>query len=269
MTIRRGYADGPFGQVHYQDTVEGDIPLILCHQSPMTSRQYDRVYEPLTKLGVRAIGIDTPGFGMSDPPPGPPNIADYATSIPAVLDQLGLASAHLGGHHTGTKVVTEAALAYTERVQSLVLSSPAPMSRAEQQEYIDTSLAREKAFSSKPDGSHLSDLYVRRLRWIKDESDGLELCTNYIIQNLMGMGPFWYGHYAAFHYDAREAMGKCTQPVLVITNTGDMLYDMALRTMELFPHFSYEEIQGGGVDITDQMPEVWASKVAGYLKSLA
>jgi len=39
--------------------------------------------------------------------------------------------------------------------------------------------------------------------------------------------------------------------------------------MEMFPHFSYAEIQGGGVDIVDQMPEVWSGHVATYLKSLA
>ena len=63
-------------------------------------------------------------------------------------------------------------------------------------------------------------------------------------------------------------MGKLTQPVLVLVNTGDMLYDMAARTMEMFPHFSYAGIQGGGVDIADQMPEVWSQEVAAYLKSL-
>ncbi len=268
MKVRRVYAEGPFGQIHFQDTVEGDIPLILCHQSPLTSRQYDRVYPVLEELGIRVIGIDTPGFGMSDPPPGAPLIADYATSIPVVLDHLGLPAAHLGGHHTGTKVVTEAALAYPDRVLSLVLSSPAPMTRDEQQVYIDTSLAREKAFASKADGSHLSELFVNRLPWIKDEPDGLELCTGYVIQNLMGLGPFWYGHHAAFQYDAAEAMAKLTLPVLVLVNTGDMLYPMAQRTMEMFPHFSYTEIEGGGVDITDQMPQEWSNAVAAYLKSL-
>jgi|TARA_B110000438_G_scaffold290565_1_gene326434 pimeloyl-ACP methyl ester carboxylesterase len=269
MTVKRAYAEGPFGQIHFQDTVEGDIPLVLCHQSPMTSRQYDRAYPVLAELGIRAIGIDTIGFGMSDPPPGPPIIGDYATSIPAVLDHLGLDSAHVGGHHTGTKVVTEAALAYPDRIRSLVLSSPAPMTQAEQKVYIDTSLEREKAYAAKEDGSHLSQMFVNRLPWIKDEPDGLDLCTSYTIQTLMGLGPFWYGHHAAFHYDAGVAMGKLTQPVLVLVNTGDMLYDMAGRTMEMFPHFSYAEIQGGGVDIVDQMPEVWSGHVANYLKSLA
>lgn len=265
MPMRRGYASGPFGQIHYQDTAVDGIPLILCPQSPMTSRQFDRVYPLLAEAGVRAIGIDTPGFGMSDPPPDPPSISDYATSVPAVMDQLGLRTANLCGHHTGSMIVTEAALAYPERVHKLILSGPAPMTPEEQQEYIDTALAEEKAFAPNADGSHFSSLFVKRLPWIQDEPDGLELCTGYVLQGLMGLGPFWYGHHAAFSYDAAAATTRLTQPALVLINTGDILYPMAKRTMELCPHFSYAELEGGGVDITDQDPEGWTQKVVAYL----
>ncbi len=267
MRIKRGYADGPFGQIHYQDTANDGIPLLLCPQSPMTSRQFDRVYEPLANAGVRAIGIDTPGFGMSDPPPGPPSIEDYATSIPAVLDHLGLAAAHGAGHHTGSKIVTHAALTYPERILSVILSGPAPMTREEQQKFIDTALASEKAYTPKPDGSHLTALFTKRYTWIKDEPDGAALCTNYLIQNLMGTGPFWYGHHAAFTYDGAAALPKLTQPTLVLINTGDMLYPHAQRAMELCPHFSYAELEGGGVDITDQDPQGWTREVVTFLTS--
>ena len=266
MTTRRGYADGAFGQIHFQDTANEGIPLILCPQAPMTSRQFDRVYGLLAAAGIRAIGIDTPGFGMSDPPPGPPSISDYATSIPAVLDHLGIRHANLCGHHTGAKIITEAALSYPERAARLILSGPAPMTRAEQQEFIETILAGEKAFAPKADGSHLSQLFVKRLPWIKDHPDGLALCTNYTIQNLMGLGPFWYGHHAAFHYDSTEALPRLTQETLVLINTGDTLYPHARKTMQLCPHFAYAELSGGGVDITDQDPEGWTREVVAFLK---
>ena len=71
---RRGYTDGPFGQIHYQDTGGDGEPLILCHQAPITSRQYDRVYPLLAAAGIRAIGIDTPGFGLSDEPDHVPSV---------------------------------------------------------------------------------------------------------------------------------------------------------------------------------------------------
>src|SRR5690606_15895504 len=45
--LYRGYAEGPFGLIHYRDVGEGR-PLILFHQSPMSSQQFTAVY-PLFK----------------------------------------------------------------------------------------------------------------------------------------------------------------------------------------------------------------------------
>ena len=175
MTPRRGYADGPFGQIHFQDTGHGDQALVLCPQSPMTSKQFDRVYGPLAEKGIRAIGIDTPGFGMSDPPDFVPTIDDYAKAIPAVLDHVGLASASAGGHHTGCKISMSAAIQFPDRVDSVVLSGPAPMSREQQQEFIDTVLQEEKNFTHQSDGSHLTKLYQKRYPWVENLEDGAEL----------------------------------------------------------------------------------------------
>ncbi len=33
------------------------------------------------------------------------------------------------------------------------------------------------------------------------------------------------------------------------------------------PDFAYVELQGGGIDIVDQMPEEWADAVAAFLTS--
>ncbi len=51
----RGYTDGPFGQIHYQDTGGDGEPLILCHQAPITSRQFDLVYPLLAAAGIYAL----------------------------------------------------------------------------------------------------------------------------------------------------------------------------------------------------------------------
>lgn len=268
-SVKCSYADGPFGQVHFRDTGGNGIPLLLCPQAPATSRQFDRIYERLGRSGIRAIGIDTPGFGMSCAPTEPPSIADYASVIPAILDHLNLDTAHLCGHHTGAMVVTEAAVAYAGRVSSLTLAGPVPLSIEERQQYVDTILEEEKSFAPKDDGSHLSELYVKRLAWIEDEPDKLALCTRYVVETLVGNAPFWYGHNAAFNYDHAESMRRVTQPTLILINTGDMLYEHAQTTMKMCPHFSYAEIQGGGIDITDQNPQAWAEQLSSYLHSLS
>ena len=40
--MERGYASGPFGQVHFQ-TARSGKPVVLIHQAPMSSRQFERV----------------------------------------------------------------------------------------------------------------------------------------------------------------------------------------------------------------------------------
>ena len=59
MKRRKGYADGPFGQIHYQEAGSG-TPLLLLHQSPSSSEMFEAAYQPLAERGIRAIGVDTP-----------------------------------------------------------------------------------------------------------------------------------------------------------------------------------------------------------------
>jgi len=131
----RGYADGPFGQVHYQDTGGDGIPLILCHQAPMTSRQFDSVYPIFSKRGTRAIGIDYPGFGMSDVSPDVPTIADYASCVIAVMDHLSIPLADVCGHHTGALVATEMAILHPKRTRNVIINGPSPLSAEEREKW--------------------------------------------------------------------------------------------------------------------------------------
>ncbi|NDF86816.1 MAG: hypothetical protein EB102_09925, partial [Gammaproteobacteria bacterium] len=49
--IRRGYFDGPTGQVHYRRCrIEGGEPLLLMHQSPLSSTQFEAVMPALAAL---------------------------------------------------------------------------------------------------------------------------------------------------------------------------------------------------------------------------
>lgn len=265
MTIRRGYADGPFGQIHYCDSGGSGDALVLLHQAPLSLRQFDRVYPLFAATGLRAIGIDLPGFGGSDWAGEPPSVEQYAEIVPAVLDHLGLESAHLCGHHTGAMVCTEASLRWADRVLSIALSGPAPLSKEERQEYLDTIVADERAYAPRADGSHLAELWERRMAWLPEREDAAQLCTTYILQPLMGAAPFWYGHQAAFSYDMAAALERVTHPTLVLANTTDMIFSLGERTMQMRPDFKYIEVEGGGVDPTDFVTEPWTNAVLGFI----
>jgi pimeloyl-ACP methyl ester carboxylesterase len=74
----------------------------------------------------RVIAVDLPGFGDSDKPIGAPYDAPwFADTIAALLDALELERAHVVGNSMGGRVGIELALREPDRVERLVLLSPA------------------------------------------------------------------------------------------------------------------------------------------------
>lgn len=263
MRPTRHYTDGPFGQIHFQQLGDG-APLLLLHQVPMTAAQFDNVYAPLAARGIRAIGIDMPGFGMSDPTDFVPTIGDYAKVIPAVLDTLSIAQADALGHHTGAEVVTEAGIAFPDRIRKLILNGPLPITEEERQDYLANGHQWELAWKALPGGAHMRELFEIRERFAAGTVSS-ERISDYVVQALMGKSVFWYGHHAAFQYRHDEAMLKVTQPALILTNTGDIIYPLAVKAHAIRPDFAFVALEGGGVDIVDQQPEEWADAVAAFL----
>lgn len=261
---RRAYAQGPFGQIHYR--VHGDgAPLVLLHQAPMTSGQFDHVYGPLAERGFTAIGIDMPGFGQSDPTGFVPGCADYAQVVVPVLDALGIESAALLGHHTGAIVACAAALAEPERIGAVIVNGPLLVTPKERAGFMAGLHAWELAYAAQPHAAHMVELFDIRDSLASGTIAPARL-SNYVVQALSGEGAFWFGHHAAFTYPLAEVLPRITQPTLILTNTGDEIYPHAARARALCPHFAYAELEGGGIDIVDQQPEAWADAVAAFLK---
>ena len=75
----------------------------------------------------------------------------------------------------------------------------------------------------------------------------------------------WYGHNAAFDHEIRTALDKITQPCLVLTNTGEDLYEHSGRTAALYERFEYAELEGGTHDIVDEQPEAGTTAVTDFV----
>jgi pimeloyl-ACP methyl ester carboxylesterase len=74
----------------------------------------------------RVVAMDLPGFGESDKPIAAPYDASwFARSMFAVLDELEVDRAHVIGNSMGGRVAIEAGLTEPDRVDGLVLLSPA------------------------------------------------------------------------------------------------------------------------------------------------
>jgi len=263
--MRRAYADGPFGQIHFQYAPAGR-PLVLLHQAIMSSEQFANVFAPLAAHGLRPIAIDLPGFGMSDAPPAPPTIADYARAVWPVLDALGICTAAVAGHHTGALVATEAALAHPERIDAVVIAGPLVIDDAERAAMVENLVEREKLFRPLPGGAHFVAFSAIREQ-LAAGTIAPERISDYVVQAMQAWqrGAYWYGHNAAFAYHHEEPLRRLAQPTLLLTNSGDMTHPAALAAKALRPDFAYAELAGGGIDICDQQPEAWADAIAAFL----
>ena len=122
--IRRAYVNGPYGQMHVRIAGGGRAsrPLICFHLSPLSGVVYENWISEMGRDRM-AVAIDTPGYGMSDHPPQPPTIADYAEAMAEAIESLDLNEVDVMGYHTGSKICVELARRRKRLVKHLVMVS--------------------------------------------------------------------------------------------------------------------------------------------------
>jgi pimeloyl-ACP methyl ester carboxylesterase len=262
MTVRRGYTDTPFGQLHYAEAGSGPA-LLLLHQTP---RSYDefREVQPLLAGRHRAIAMDMLGFGLSAVLEKPQTIEQYAAGAFALLDALGVQDAAVLGHHTGAAVALEMAAAEPARVRALVLSSPpwtGPAYRAGRASVDDV--------ETDADGNHLTDLW--RLRQPYYPTARPDLLDGFVRDALApGVDPA-EGHRACHRYEMESRVGLVTAPVLLIGASADpfALPNVAVLRERLTGARLVRStvIEGGTIPLMEQAPQEVAELVGDFLSS--
>lgn len=264
--FRKGYADGPDGQVHYLDTGADSAtggPLLLLHQTPCHLGMFAAAYPLLTGVGIRVIGIDTPGYGQSAPPAGVPTIVGYARAVVAVLDHLGLEAAAVLGHHTGASIAAELALLEPRRIKRVILNGPPLFTPEERATYLKA-IAEAPRPEPRADGSHLKALWDRRVRFTPGWTS-VEAMHRGVVMMLSAESGERQGYSAAFAHDIAVPLRAITQPGLILTNTGDDLYTASCRARELRPDFAFAELADGTHDIVDEQPEAWVAELRKFV----
>jgi pimeloyl-ACP methyl ester carboxylesterase len=120
------YIDVDGRQVHLIELGQGP-PLVLLHGTNTSALLLHPLLERLD--GVRAIAIDRPGLGLSDPVELPrERFADAAVQwLDGLLDALGLDETALAGNSMGGTWALWYALAHPDRIRRLVLLGAAPL----------------------------------------------------------------------------------------------------------------------------------------------
>lgn len=223
--LRHGYVDNRYGQMHYaiaqpatslQGGGAGHPPIVLLHQSPNSSKEYDELTLALGRDRV-AIAFDTPGHGGSDGPDTIPTIEDYAAAVVEGLANLGYGPdrpVDLFGFHTGSRTATEIAVAHPKLVRRVILGlSPYG--------FVDDALSK-KLYDEVYHPVSSADLLQRFCmalpeRIARAEKGAIpdQAMGRIAVESLRGLTRHEFGHAAAFEYGPRfkARMLEITQPV--------------------------------------------------------
>jgi 3-oxoadipate enol-lactonase len=113
------------GHLYVEEHGAGDPPLLLL-QGLGYSMWAWRFQLPAFGARRRTIAFDNRGTGRSSLEPGPFSMEQFADDAVAVLDALGVESAHVLGLSMGTFIAQLMALRAPERARSLVLVGGSP-----------------------------------------------------------------------------------------------------------------------------------------------
>ncbi|MDX2142439.1 MAG: alpha/beta hydrolase [Rhodospirillaceae bacterium] len=226
--FKRGYVDGPFGQIHYRYVRPGAstlTPLVCLHASPLSGIVYETWIEEMGR-DRPAFAPDTPGYGSSDTPPSPPQIPDFARAIARFLDEMKIARADVMGYHTGSFTAVDLAKTYPERVRKVVLIS-API-------FSETELASRRPTMLRPAPS-FEQMLESTLNNVRKNGKGMftdvptdDRYWDISLERMRHYRTSTWGFAAAFNYNLAEAIAQVKQPILVL-NPQDDLWEQTPR----------------------------------------
>jgi pimeloyl-ACP methyl ester carboxylesterase len=225
--MRRFYVDVGWGQMHGWRAGDGP-PVLLLHASPLNASFLAPQIEALAQTGFTAIGLDTPGYGASDPLPAEPNtIEAFSAAVLAAADALGLGRFGLYGTATGAQLALAAAKQAPGRITRLVLENCghfAPERRAAWEEAYFPDLTPQ------PDGGHLARIWamatkqMSRFPWHLEPDPALPQAPAPPVETLQRMtrafldaGPAYDRAYRlAFHAEEAASFKGLSVPTVLI-----------------------------------------------------
>lgn len=254
----RGYVTAGWGQVHFRAAGTAGPALLLLHETPLTSE----VWEPaLPHLGrrLRAFALDTPGYGLSDPPPAPVPVRDLAAAVLEAALALGLDRFAVCGSHTGVSIALELAALAPERVTHAVLTGVPLMPEERAVEWRDRVA---HPLELRPDGSHLTWAWER---WHYADRIPLGLVNLAAVSCAANVDRYHWGYLAALPHDVEPLLRGLRCPTLLLNTEHDSLAFADAPSLALLPHGERQVIASPARKPHWEDAEAYAAAVAGFV----
>jgi pimeloyl-ACP methyl ester carboxylesterase len=168
----------PGGRLAVEVLSSASEPVLAVHGISSQRKLWNWLHE--AEPGISLIAPDLRGRGASVDVAGPSSIARHAADMIAVLDHLGLRSAHVCGMSMGGFVAVELAVMHPDRVKSLILldggfpmAAPAGLTREQLPVLFRDRLARLE--QEWPSVGHYAAFFVASTAPLLDPADPLLL----------------------------------------------------------------------------------------------
>jgi len=247
--LSKAYAPSRYGQLHYriaQAAPNASAPPLLClHQTPSSGKEWLPVIPALSRNRV-VIAADNPGYGMSDAPPEPVTIEDFAAVMADLMSYLAdrgdipPGPFDVIGYHTGSVVATELARSLPDRVRKAVLFGLAAYPEEQRMEKLRT--LRDKFPVPDRTLRHVEQQWALMQSLIDERMDAETMHMAMAESLALGSRLPW-GYVAVYKYDFLGAMPQVQQPVLIM-NPEDDLHEVTLRTAGGYPNGSRFDMPG-------------------------
>ena len=262
--IKKGYSDGPFGQLHWRllepDGQATEPDLYCLHPAPFSGLAYTKMMPQLAR-NRRIIAPDYPGYGGSDSFKEHPSIAEYATAMVAVVEDLtGDRPIDLTGFHTGNLVAGEIAISQPKRVRKLALVDVPAFDAETSAKY--RSIAAQP-FEISDDKNCLEKPWKRGIT-SRIAEQGPKRALEMFAEQLRAGRNMHTAFDAAFTYDARGRIPKITLPCLVLATQSD-LFDATRWVGENIPNAKLVERLDIVKGVLDQNADKTASAILNFL----
>jgi 3-oxoadipate enol-lactonase len=213
---------------------------------------------PTLAGSFRVVALDARGNGRSDKPDRPAAMADHAADALAVLDELGIARAHVFGQSFGGMVAQLLALDHADRVLGLVLACTSAGPRL---------VVRGPARA--PKGRPYRALYAPEFPDANPE---------HVAEDLLAGAPTRQPLHARRRqreamagFDAWHRLGEIRAPTLVMHGTRDQLLDPenARRLAAAIPGARLHLLEGAGHMFHSERAEETNRAVVAFLSRAA
>jgi pimeloyl-ACP methyl ester carboxylesterase len=107
----------------YFETHGSGEPVIFIPGTGFSGNVWEPFQVPALSKSLQLISMDQRGCGRTSAPAGVYSIEQMAGDVAALMDHLGLASAHIVGHSMGGRIAQALATCFPRRVRSMILAA--------------------------------------------------------------------------------------------------------------------------------------------------